>query len=217
MHCRLWLHLQGWLLKAVPVMVGVRGCVHLSIWCLLLPGIGGPLLVGVLLTKQALWGLNMEVREIVGTHGETQMTCCSELKGGLVWTVVPRGNTHNKKERWQLDFVSLTILFAFFTCYLFTCDTLYTNQMERMKNRHFILSVKSEEPKVHRTDKSRKETEEDDWLQGLNTGCCPVLYLIKWTGYTQTHWWFCVRESFCVYAMLYNNTNSTHMPKHAVE
>lgn len=66
--CRVWLHLQGWLFKAVPVLVGVRGPVHLSIWSLLLPCKGHPLLFGVSLTKQALWGLNTDIREIVARH-----------------------------------------------------------------------------------------------------------------------------------------------------
>lgn len=41
---------------------------------------------------------------------------------------------------------------------------LYTNQMERMKDNHFILWVNAEEPKVQsaRTDKNRKEPEEDN-------------------------------------------------------
>ncbi len=60
-------------------------------------------------------------------------------------------------------------------------DILYTNQMERMKDKHFILRVNAENERFisARTNKSRKETEGDVWLQGLQTGCCPILYLIN--------------------------------------
>lgn len=46
-----------------------------------------------------------------------------------------------------------------------------------LRNQRFITA---------RTDKSRRETEEDDWLQGLKTGWGPILYLINQAGYPLT-------------------------------
>lgn len=46
--------------------------------------------------------------------------------------------------------------------------------------KDFIMRVNTQKQRFisARTDKNRKETEKDDWLQGLKTGWSPILYLI---------------------------------------
>jgi len=74
----------------------------------------------------------MEVSKIVGTHREEQMTCHRGVKAGLVWTGVQ--NIFMLKITTAEFCISLTIL---------------SYQIQRMKDKSFILKVIAKEPKVY--------------------------------------------------------------------